>query len=631
MNSLGRNLRSLWLLPLLAFCVAIGAREALAQQTPDLVLTKVWEGEEPDFWATHASPDGRYVSEIDWMTGDLAVIDLETGKLKRLTDKGSWLDATEWAETSVFSPDGGQLAYTWWNEEVPGYEIRAMNVDGSNVRTLLPSPGVEFYAMLQDWTEDGRVLAMMWRGEDLFELSLVSAEDGSIQVITAWEDEKHVYPSSAKISPDGRFLAYDPALQTEMEKRDIVVMPVDGGEPVAVVEGPGADLLMGWMPDGRGILFHSDRGLTEGIWMVPVADGRPAGEPTLLKGGVHDVEPLGFAHDAFLFGVTTKMAQVHTAGIDLVANRILTSPAPVEDPSLGQSMDQMWSTDGRYLSYERMGRGQSYFDAELVIRSTEGGEVRILDTPLESMGQHLGWSADGRFLVITGRMTDDTDEPGVFRVDLESGKAEAVLLDDELVGRGPRTFALSPDGTTLYYAGRAEKAEGEAEPDPYRQGPFSLIARNLKDGAEAKIGEIAGLVVVRASPDGSMLALGTREFETRSSALLVVSATGGEVRELYRPEPPLSGANNAIAWTPDSKHLLFQTWNEDTNGSTLWKIAAAGGEPVAVTGTPREMGFGNLQLSPDGTRIAFRGGDWEGEIWKIENLPGTARVSAQTP
>ena len=630
MNSLRRNLRFVWLLPLLAFCVATGARDALAQQTtPDLVLTKVWEGEEPDFWATHVSPDGRYVSEIDWMTGDLAVIDLETGKLERLTDKGSWVDAVEWAETSVFSPNGAQIAYTWWNEEAAGYEIRAMNVDGSNVRTVLPSPGAEFYAMLQDWTEDGRILAMLWRDEDLFELGLVSVEDGSVQVITEWAEEDRVYPSSAKISPDGRFLAYDPAPRAKTEKRDILVMPLDGGEPVAVVEGPGADLLMDWMPDGRGILFHSDRGLTEGIWMMPVVNGRPAGEPTLLKGGVHDVEPLGFARDAFLFGVTTKMPQVHTAGIDLVVNRLVTPPAPVEDPSVGQSSAQLWSTDGRYLVYGRQ-TGRLGGDAELVIRSTAGDEVRILDKPLESPGRHLGWSTDGRFLFMTGQMTEG-DEGGVFRVDLKSGEAESVLLDDELPGRGPRMFALSADGRILYYAWRAENAEDEAEVDPYRQGPYTLVARNLKDGTEADIAEIKSLAVMRVSPDGSMMALGTREFQTRSGALAIVPSAGGEVRELFRATPPISAENNALAWTPDSEHLLFQTWNADTNEQTLWKIAAAGGEPVAVTGTPEEMGFINLQLSPDGTRIAFRGGDWEGEIWKIDNLPGTAKVSAVTP
>jgi Tol biopolymer transport system component len=470
---------------------------------------------------------------------------------------------------------------------------------------------------------------MLWREEDLFELGFVSVADGSVQVITEWDTEKRVYPSSAKLSPDGRFIAYDLAPRMKPEKRDILILPVEGGEPVAVVKGPGSDLLMDWMPDGLSILFHSDRGLTEGIWMVPVADGRPAGEPVLLKGGVHDVEPLGFASDAFLFGVTTKMAQVHTAGIDLVANRIVTPPAPVEDPSLGQSAANLWSTDGRYLVYGRQ-RGQSGADGELVIRSTAGDEVRIFDKPLEYVSRHLGLSADGRFLFMTGRETDG-DEGGVFRVDLESGEAEAVLLDDELPGRGPRWFALSADGRTLYYSWRAEKPEGETDVDPYRQGPYTLVARNLKDGTEAAIGEVEALGAMRVSPDGSMLVLGTREFETRSSALAVVPAAGGEIRELYRAEPPLAVEVNALAWTPDGEHLLFQMWDADANESTLWKIAASGGEPIAVTGTPEQLEFGNLQLSPDGTRIAFRGGDWEGEIWRIDNLPGTARVTAVTP
>jgi Tol biopolymer transport system component len=398
-----------------------------------------------------------------------------------------------------------------------------------------------------------------------------------------------------------------------------------------MVKGAGADRLMDWMPDGRGILFHSDRGLTEGMWMMPVAEGLPAGEPVLLKGGVPYAEPLGFARDAFLFGVTTKMPQVQTAGIDLVANRITSPPAPVEDPGLGQSMAQLWSTDGKYLAYGRR-RGQTAANDELVIRSTTGEEVRVLDKPLEYVSRHLAWSADGRFLVMTGRETDAADdEGGVFRVDLETGKVEPILLDEEMHGRGPRWFTLSADGKTLFYTWRPDKEEGAEETDPYRQGPYTIVARNLKDGTEAEIGQIEGQLEMRVSPDGSMLALGTRKFETRETTLAVLPAAGGEVRELYLGTPPIGVEINSVAWTPDGDHLLFQTWNADMNASKLWKIAATGGTPVAVTGAPERLGFSGLQLSPDGTRVAFRGGDWEGEIWKIEGLPSAARVTAVTP
>ena len=50
------------------------------------------------------SPDGRYLSFVDWETGDLAVRDLKTGKNRRLTNKGSWSESTEYAYFPTISP-----------------------------------------------------------------------------------------------------------------------------------------------------------------------------------------------------------------------------------------------------------------------------------------------------------------------------------------------------------------------------------------------------------------------------------------------------------------------------------------------------------------------------------------------
>jgi len=59
------------------------------------------------------SPDGRYICFADNETGDLAILDLDTGGKRRLTNKGSWNVSMEHAGYSIFSPDGKQIAYSW--------------------------------------------------------------------------------------------------------------------------------------------------------------------------------------------------------------------------------------------------------------------------------------------------------------------------------------------------------------------------------------------------------------------------------------------------------------------------------------------------------------------------------------
>lgn len=67
---------------------------------------RLWVSGYVDFYASAVSPDGRYVTEIDWTTGDLAIRDLGTGLLHRLTDKGSWERSGDYAHNARFSWDG---------------------------------------------------------------------------------------------------------------------------------------------------------------------------------------------------------------------------------------------------------------------------------------------------------------------------------------------------------------------------------------------------------------------------------------------------------------------------------------------------------------------------------------------
>ena len=136
-----------------------------------------------------------------------------------------------------------------------------------------------------------------------------------------------------------------------------------------------------------------------------------------------------------------------------------------------------------------------------------------------------------------------------------------------------------------------------------------------------EMASVHGIQSIVVSPNGETLALQSYNRADRSFQLSVVPASGGEIRELYRVEAPLALSGGPVAWTPDSKHLLFATWDTETNLQTLWKIALAGGAPTPVTGFPESAYLGGVKLSPDGTRAAFGWTVGRGEIWKIENLP----------
>lgn len=73
-----------------------------------------------------------------------------------------------------------------------------------------------------------------------------------------------------------------------------------------------------------------------------------------------------------------------------------------------------------------------------------------------------------------------------------------------------------------------------------------------------------------------------------------------------------------VAWTPDSKDVLFWKWFRGGKELELWRISAEGGEPRKLWVSKK--GFGWLRVHPDGQHIAFSQHDLIYELWVMENF-----------
>jgi Tol biopolymer transport system component len=594
--------------------LAVRAPAALAsvmQQDDPPVLRRLWVGSEPDFWASTPSPDGRYVSEIDWITGDLAVLDLLTGELRHVTDKGSWDEAVEWAEMSAFSPDGRELAYVYWNEDLWGYEIRVIDIDGSNERAVLPHrDGLEWISV-DDWSDDGQILATLyWKTEgdgpeEYGEITLVSAETGEVRVL---KTANWFGTWNARFSPDGRFIAYE-ARPEGQEDHDLFVLATDGSLDEVLLGGPTDERMMDWTPDGRSILFYRHRDLTEGIWRLPVRTGEATGEPEPVRADVWRATPIGFAGSSFYYGVQLESPQVHTASIDVEGGRLLTAPAPVEEPSGSRTGSGEWSPDGRYLAYTRRVPGESRPTA-VVIRSIAGGETRELDVKLRQIQQIL-WGADSRSLLLFARNETDANL-GLFGLDLESGELSNIVEPGAVVP--DQWLFASPDRRTFYFSHWDSAAR-----------VTRIMAFNLDTLQEIELAT-THLKAFRfaPSPDGRTLAFVQSDPAAGVNRLVTLSTGGGEIVELEVSAGSGLGSLDLryCLWTPDGRFLLLTSGNDADGTSGLWRLPAAGGEPVLIAErrSPEPLFNESLRLSPDGKRIAFGSQQGRGEIWVMDNL-----------
>ena len=236
------------------------------------------------------APDGTriaFVSHAGEPDFGIYVMNADGSNIKKLTDSPGLEGAPAW------SPNGSKIAFT---REVPAGEgqsgvlskIFLMNADGSNqvqLRTGIPSGAGEFLY----WSPDGSKIAF------------VSASDGQIYTVnvdgtglTQLTDSYSYTIGSPEWSPDGTKILFGAYDSRTGGKYDIFVMNADGSEIQNLTNQPTShDRAPTWSPDGRDIAFMRDQdGMYQGndseIWRMR-ADGSSVTQ--LTRNTAEDFEP----------------------------------------------------------------------------------------------------------------------------------------------------------------------------------------------------------------------------------------------------------------------------------------------------------------------------------------------------
>jgi len=570
---------------------------SIAAQDRGIVVRQVWTGAEVDLTGA-PSFDGRYLSYVDWETGDLALRDLATGDKRRLTNR----PPGEFAFYSRISPDGQQVAYVWVDKENP-YHLRVTSTndvrDGVPPRVLYRN--TPFYMEFGDWSPDGKYVLANIRGIDL-----VSLSDGAMTTLKtlAWGPRPR-----PRFSPDGRWIAYSFAPNRDSPDRDIFVLATDGRSEAPLVEYAGDDFVLGWAPDGKRILFASDRSGTVDAWIISAADGKPRGAPELVKRDIgSNIVPLGFTREGtFYYGLQTGMSDVYLASLDPQTGRVVAPPKPVSERFQGRGSSPAWSPDGRFLAYlsNRRGPLTARGSRLICIRSMETGEVREIATSLSfevgAPPTRLQWSPDGRFLLATG--SDSRGRGGLYRIDVRSGEVMPIVQGGSVSFTPQGVWAR--DGKAIFYSRDGgiwrRDLETNRETEIYRKpaGKSEGRGRNLA-----------------LSSDGRWLAFGDH------SVLVVMPSTGGEARELISLRPGgEEGSVSGVEWARDGGHLVFTIGDSGMAfgvAPELWRIPVEGG-PREKVGLATQ-GWATLAIHPDGRQIAFTAGEPKQEVWVMENF-----------
>jgi serine/threonine-protein kinase len=554
----------------------------------------------PGGYATgRPSPDGRLFSFSD-ETGNLAVVEMATGNVRRLTAAEP---DVEYATASALSADGRRAAYAW--QALDGRaELRVVGTDGKRTRVLLRQDDVEG-ARPFEWARDGSaVLCDLDDARGAHRLALVDTSAAEVRVVA---ELGTAAPWHASLSPDGRFVAFDGPLREDNPTRDVFIVGADGADRRALIAHPANDHSPVWTHDGRRVLFVSDRSGAMDVWAVDVEDGVALGQPNLVHRGIGRILLLGLTDaGSYYYESIEGAVDVYTA--DLGATRIERA-APVGSTYTGSNLSSAWSPDGRRIAYASR-RSMVGFDRHpttLVIHDLDANEGRAI-VPAVSDGMVSGWSLDGKQVLLHGY--DSKARGGVYGIDVETGRMTPLVMatrtDDASIGRGE----WMPDGERILYRRRQ-----------------ALWWRHLQHQADEmaldwraeKIQGINGGGMGRgykASPDGGSIAFSgiVGGGEDANGTSLRIKTLGQPSREIFRVNRPEIVVFQD--WMPDGRSLLFTKAHVGQKQS-LWQIPVEGGQPTPL---PLGMGVRDVSVSPDGQRITFTSGAPLTQVWALENF-----------
>ncbi len=446
-----------------------------------------------------------------------------------------------------FSPDGKFMAYT--TDERGSLDVQVLPLSGGEPIRIAATDADEAQPA---WSPDGSRIAFVsaaGRGGRLsaalnvssLELYL-SSSHGDIYVAPALGGtaarlvEDGYYPSW---SPDGKRIVF---MSNREDRVNLWTVAADGGTPERLTRGDTIDYQPSWSPDGKWIAYGS-------------------GEPWRAQGGNFHLRviPSGGGPSIPLaedFGYVTKPAWGPDGAIVFsgeksgilniwrVTFRDGRRAAPLERVTLGQGQDtgSAVSRDGRALAFAAIRSEPNIWEVAL-----DGGAPRQVTHG--GSPDYPQVSPDGKTLLVE---SGQTGRLAVWSADLE-GRYLARLSP-------PQDLSLSAhwsrDGKRIGYV---------------REGKLYLQAVGSLSGFETGLPSGA----FEWSPDGKRIAVGTPSG--RSGEIRVYD----EATRSVQPVTSLHEDSDYPTWSPDGSRIAFQL--QRGNVREVWVVPSKGGEAKPLT------------------------------------------------
>ncbi len=423
---------------------------------------------------------------------------------------------------------------------------------------------------------------------------------------------------SIDVSPNGQRLVFDMA-------GDIYTLPIAGGTATRLTEGLPFDVQPRWSPDGRQIVFVSDKDGSDDVWVMD-ADGKNLRQVTrtdrtqfVSPEWTPDGKYIIVSRNGALYTTLYALYLYHRdggTGVRMTAAPPTAAPG-TPAPAARNYVGPAFGNDSRYVWVStRMGGAAGYnqtgFDWAIGAYDRETGETTARAGQVGGAFKPV-LSPDGKWLVYATRADSVTS----LRIrDLASGDERWLVRDvqrDDMESRFVRdllpNMSFTPDSRALIGAwhGKIRRVEipgGRVTEIPFTadvETPLGALAHFEYEINDSTL-TVAQVRGARPSPDGRRLAF-TALDKLWVLDLMGCPAAGCTPTRLTRS--PHDVGEHQPAWSPDGRFIAYVSWTE--SGGDIYRIAVSGGA-TAEKLTRQPAFYTDPSYTPDGSRIvAYRG------------------------
>ena len=408
---------------------------------------------------------------------------------------------------------------------------------------------------------------------------------------------------SLDVSPDGRSIVFDLL-------GDLYTIPITGGTATQLTSGMAYDAQPRYSPDGKSVVFTSDRDGGDNVWVIDLATKRTK---EITKGKTSRYRSPAWTPDGNYIVVSRAAAAIGASKLYIYHKdggggfQLIKDPTPLNGAIPVTTLGAAFGKDDRYVWYAQRfasweyNAGMPQYNLYTLDRRTGRRELRESQ---EGGAFRPALSPDGKYVVFGSRYEAQT---GLRIRDLETGEErwlaypvqrdeqESVASMDVLPG-----YAFTPDGRAVVvsYGGKIWRVPvdgSQATNVPFHVqakidvGPRLAFTYPMSDSAEFTMHQIRDAV---PSPDEKRLAF------VAMDKLYVMDYPNGTPRRISDME----GNEAEPTWSPDGRWIAFVTWTKD--GGHLYKVASTGGaRPVMLT--QGNALYSSPVFSPDGNRVVF--------------------------